>query len=73
MADNYYTITIYVNRKAYKKAKDNFDELERIAKRECSLGIGGGYINIYTRDEDAIQRVVEWLGEDNVEEVSDGL
>lgn len=72
MADNY-TITIYVNRKAYKKAKDNFDELERIAKRECSLGIGGGYINIYTRDEGTIAAIVEWLGEDNVQEIADGM
>lgn len=62
-------ITIYVNAEGYKKAHDNFGELERVAKRECSLGLSGGYINVYTGDEGVIQGVVEWLGEENVEEV----
>jgi len=68
MADDH-IITIYVNAAAFKKAHDNFDELERVAKRDCALGHSGNYINVYTRCEGVIQGVVEWLGEDNVEEI----
>jgi len=63
------TITIYVNAEAYKKASDNFHELERVAKRECSLGGSGNYINVYTTCEGPIEAVVAWLGEENVEEI----
>jgi hypothetical protein len=61
--------TIYVNKEAYAKAHDNFKELERVAKRECSLGLSGDYINVDTGCKSVIRAVVDWLGEDNVQEI----
>ena len=46
------------------------DWLFSSAKRECSLGLAGSYVNVYTRDQQVVDRVVAFLGKENVVEIA---
>jgi hypothetical protein len=62
--------TVYINDTAFSKCEQNFRNLEKIAQCDCALGLGGNYVNVYTRDAQAIARVVGFLDEINIIEIS---
>jgi hypothetical protein len=61
--------TLYLTMEGIDKAEGKYWDLQKVAGRDVGLG-DGDWINVYTRDPAVLDKVVGYLGSQNVLEIS---